>query len=104
MEANLAFLDAFNPENLIQAGGLTLMLMIIFAETGLFFGFFLPGDSLLFIAGLMSETKYLDINLTLMIILLIIAAGLGSTVGYLTGRWAEKYLANMREKIGRAHV
>jgi membrane-associated protein len=99
VEANLAFLDAFNPENLIQVGGLTLMLLIIFAETGLFFGFFLPGDSLLFIAGLMSETKYLDINITLMIVLLIVAAGSGSTVGYLTGRWAEKYLANLRESI-----
>jgi membrane-associated protein len=95
----LAFLDAFNPENLIQVGGLTLMLLIIFAETGLFFGFFLPGDSLLFIAGLMSETKYLDIPISVMIILLIIAAGSGSTVGYLTGRWAEKYLVNMKESI-----
>ncbi len=95
----LAFLDAFNPENLIQVGGLTLMLVIIFAETGLFFGFFLPGDSLLFIAGLMSETKYLDLPIWVMILVLIIAAGSGSTVGYLTGRWAEGYLANMKENI-----
>jgi membrane-associated protein len=96
---SLAFLDAFNPENLIQVGGLTLMLIIIFAETGLFFGFFLPGDSLLFIAGLMSETKYLDLPISVMILLLIIAAGSGSTVGYLTGRWAEGYLTNMKENI-----
>lgn len=89
----------FNPESLIQVGGLTIILLIIFAETGLFFGFFLPGDSLLFIAGLMSETKYLDIPISIMIALLIIAAGSGSTVGYLTGRWAEKYLTNMKENI-----
>ncbi len=99
MENSLAFLDMFNPESLIQVGGLTIILLIIFAETGLFFGFFLPGDSLLFIAGLMSETKYLDIPISIMIALLIIAAGSGSTVGYLTGRWAEKYLTNMKENI-----
>src|SRR5688572_29855987 len=89
----LAFLDSFNPENIIQYGGLTLLLIIIFAETGVFFGFFLPGDSLLFIAGLSSD-KYLDINIVLLIILLIIAAVSGSTVGYLTGRWAGQYLRN----------
>jgi membrane-associated protein len=89
----LAFLDSFNPENIIQYGGLTLLLIIIFAETGVFFGFFLPGDSLLFIAGLSSD-KYLDINIVLLIILLIIAAVSGSTVGYLTGRWAGQFLRN----------
>jgi membrane-associated protein len=99
VENYLAFLDVFNPENLIQVGGLTLLLLIVFAETGVFFGFFLPGDSLLFVAGLLSQTKYLDVPIWLMIILLIVAAGLGSTVGYLTGRWAEKYLITMRENI-----
>ena len=89
----LAFLDSFNPENIIQYGGLSLLLLIIFAETGVFFGFFLPGDSLLFIAGLSSD-KYLDINIWLLITLLIIAAVSGSTVGYLTGRWAGKFLVN----------
>ncbi|HEY0655183.1 MAG TPA: VTT domain-containing protein [Chryseosolibacter sp.] len=89
----LAFLDSFNPENIIQYGGLSLLLLIIFAETGVFFGFFLPGDSLLFIAGLSSD-KYLDINVWFLIVLLIIAAVSGSTVGYLTGRWAGKFLVN----------
>lgn len=89
----LAFLDSFNPENIIQYGGLSMLLLIIFAETGVFFGFFLPGDSLLFIAGLSSE-KYLDINIALLIVLLIIAAVSGSTVGYLTGRWAGTFLKN----------
>jgi membrane-associated protein len=90
----LAFLDSFNPENIIQFGGLTLLLAIIFAETGVFFGFFLPGDSLLFVAGLLSDTEYLDMNVWLLILLLIIAAVSGSTVGYLTGRWAGKFLKN----------
>lgn len=95
----LGLLDSFNPENIIQYGGLTLLLIIIFAETGVFFGFFLPGDSLLFVAGLLSDTEYLDTNVTLLIILLIIAAVSGSTVGYLTGRWAGGYLANKKDSI-----
>jgi membrane-associated protein len=95
----LAFLDSFNPETIIQFGGLTLLLAIIFAETGVFFGFFLPGDSLLFVAGLLSDTEYLDIHVGLLILLLIIAAVSGSTVGYLTGRWAGKFLANRPDSI-----
>jgi membrane-associated protein len=94
----LVFLDSFNPEYLIQYGGLTLLLVIIFAETGVFFGFFLPGDSLLFIAGLSSDT-YLEINIFLLIGLLIIAAVSGSTVGYFTGRWAGNYLANKKDSF-----
>ncbi len=90
----LAFLEYFNPETIIQYGGLTLLLIIIFAETGVFFGFFLPGDSLLFLAGLLVDSEYLDINITLMIVLLIIAAVSGSIVGYFTGRWAGGYLKN----------
>lgn len=95
----LVFLESFNPENIIQYGGLTLLLIIIFAETGVFFGFFLPGDSLLFIAGLLSDTEYLDTNIVLLITLLIIAAVSGSMVGYLTGRWAGVYLANKKDSL-----
>ena len=95
----LVFLESFNPENIIQYGGLSLLLIIIFAETGVFFGFFLPGDSLLFVAGLMAGPEGLDINITLLITLLIIAAVSGSTVGYLTGRWAGKYLRNMNDSL-----
>jgi len=92
-------LESFNPENIIQAGGLGLLLLIIFAETGVFFGFFLPGDSLLFIAGLLSDTKYLDTNITLLIVLLVVAAVSGSTVGYFTGRWAGNYLSNKKDNL-----
>ena len=47
--------DLINPKFYIQNGGLWLLLFIIFAETGLFVGFFLPGDSLLFVAGIFSN-------------------------------------------------
>ncbi len=95
----LAFLDTFNPENIIQYGGLGLVLLIIFAETGLFFGFFLPGDSLLFVAGLLADTKYLDMHVSLLIILLVIAAVTGSLVGYLTGKWAGSYLLHRKDSF-----
>lgn len=95
----LVLLESFNPESIIQYGGIGLLLLIIFAETGVFFGFFLPGDSLLFVAGLLSNTEYLDMHISLLVILLIIAAVSGSTVGYLTGRWAGNYLKNKKDSI-----
>jgi membrane-associated protein len=94
----LALLDSFNPENIIQFGGLGLLLLIIFAETGVFFGFFLPGDSLLFVAGLLSDTV-LDMNVFILIVLLVVAAVSGSTVGYWTGRWAGDYLKNKKDSL-----
>ncbi len=49
------FKDLLNPEFYIQHGGLWILLFIVFAETGLLAGFFLPGDSLLFVAGIYSD-------------------------------------------------
>lgn len=95
----LAFLDTFNPETIIQFGGLGLLLLIIFAETGVFFGFFLPGDSLLFVAGLLAGTEYLDIQVAVLIVLLVLAAVSGSLVGYLTGKWAGAYLLNRKDSF-----
>lgn len=100
MEENLLlFLDFLNPEAIIKYGGFTLLILIIFAETGVFFGFFLPGDSLLFIAGLLSESEFLDVHVSVMIPVLIVAAVAGSTTGYFTGRWAGNYLKNRKENF-----
>lgn len=60
------------------------LFLIIFAETGLAVGFFLPGDSLLVVAGLFAAAGKL--NIWLMLVLLFIAAVTGDTVGYLFGR------------------
>jgi membrane-associated protein len=98
-EKLLLFLDFLNPEELIRYGGFTLLILIIFAETGVFFGFFLPGDSLLFIAGLLSESEYLDVHVSVMIPVLIVAAVAGSTTGYFTGLWAGNYLKSRKENF-----
>ena len=60
------------------------LFFVIFAETGLAVGFFLPGDSLLVVAGLFAAAGKL--NLWLMLVLLIIAAIVGDAVGYYSGR------------------
>jgi membrane-associated protein len=65
---------------------LYLLLFAIFAETGLFFGFFLPGDYLLFLAGMFVATNKLDTNIFVLIAGLIAAAILGNFVGYWFGR------------------
>jgi len=95
----ISILDFFNPQNIIQYGGLALLLFIIFAETGLFFGFFLPGDSLLFMAGLLSTSKYIDEPIWLLIIFLVIAAFSGTCVGYYFGSWAKKYFKPKDENL-----
>lgn len=79
--------ELVDPKSIIQLG-LPLLLFVIFAETGLFFGFFLPGDSLIFISGLFCATKpeLIGVNIVILILLMIAAAVLGNIVGYLFGK------------------
>lgn len=76
----------FVPENLIKIGGLGLLLFIVFAETGLFVGFFLPGDSLLFTAGILCSTHVLDVNIVTLMLGLNLAATFGNITGYYFGK------------------
>jgi membrane-associated protein len=71
-------------ETLIRVGGLTAMTAIVFAETGLMVGFFLPGDSLLVTAGVFAAGGQL--NIWTLNALLVVAAIAGDTVGYWFGR------------------
>jgi membrane-associated protein len=75
-----------NPESIIHYGGIYLLLFVVFAETGLFVGFFLPGDSLLFTAGLLCSTHILDLHPSLLIGLIVIAAVAGNMIGYAFGK------------------
>src|SRR5258706_11319548 len=79
-------------ETMVAVGGLSAMTAIIFAETGLMVGFFLPGDSLLVTAGVFAAQGKLSI--VWLNVLLIAAAIIGDTVGYWIGRKAGPALFN----------
>jgi membrane-associated protein len=71
---------------LVRVGGYVGLTAIIFAETGLLVGFFLPGDSLLVTAGLLAAQPQFGLNVYLLGLLLTIAAILGNSLGYVIGR------------------
>ncbi|OAL16986.1 hypothetical protein A4V12_01785 [Streptomyces noursei] len=75
-----------DPDYLIETFGLIGVLVIVFAESGLLIGFFLPGDSLLFTTGLLVTTGVLDTPLWLVCTLVVLSAIIGDQVGYLFGR------------------
>lgn len=83
---NLALLPGWlDPSTMINGMGSWAVLgimLVLFAECGLLIGFFLPGDTLLFMAALFVSTKVLHINLILLIVLEIVAAFVGNMVGY----------------------
>jgi membrane-associated protein len=74
---------AHSLDGLIRWGGYALLVAIVFTETGLLVGFFLPGDSLLITAGLVAATGAL--NIWWLNLLLIVAAVIGDSVGYAIG-------------------
>lgn len=77
-------LFGLTPEHIIETGGILLIAAIVFAESGLLIGFFLPGDTLLFGAGLYASQG--RISIWLLVLSVIIAAILGDNVGYSIGR------------------
>ncbi len=88
MQSVVEFLKQLtDPQSIIAYGGLALLLFVVFAETGLLIGFFLPGDSLIFISGMIcvSKPELLGVNLPVLILLLCAAAILGNIVGYWFG-------------------
>lgn len=78
----------FDVEAIIKAVGYLGLFLIIFAETGLLLGFFLPGDTLLISAGLLIQQDKVNLELWILIPLLIAAAIIGDAVGYQVGRQA----------------
>ena len=71
----------------MQAGGYVGLTAIIFSETGLLVGFFLPGDSLLVTAGLLASQSQFGLNMWLLGVLLTVAAIAGNSLGYAIGRY-----------------
>ncbi|MBS0905424.1 DedA family protein [Pantoea dispersa] len=79
-----------------------ILFLILFCETGLVVTPFLPGDSLLFVAGALAALPGNDLNVHLMVTLLVIAAILGDAVNYIIGRlFGEKLFSNPNSKIFR---
>lgn len=75
------------PDYLISTFGLLGILVIVFAESGILIGFFLPGDALLFTTGLLvANNEYIKQPLWLVCLLIVVAAIAGDQVGYLFGR------------------
>lgn len=81
-------LALFNLEQLLENGGLFVLAAIVFAESGLLIGFFLPGDSLLFIAGFLASEAGKNVlpPIPLVIIVTVVAAIVGDQVGYWFGK------------------
>lgn len=100
--------DLLNPQFYIEHGGLWMIIFIVFAETGLFAGFFLPGDALLFVTGIYSDqivtaalfpshNEWLDLSI---LWLLITTAGvIGNFVGYWFGRKSGPFLYERKDSF-----
>ena len=100
MDALLNFFRyLLNSEEIIRTGGLVLITLIIFVENGLFFGFFLPGDYLLFLSGVFAGTGLLPVPLWLLLLCIFGAAVLGSLTGYLTGHYTGERLQNRPDSL-----
>jgi len=124
MKKDFTWKDLVNPMFYIVWGGLWLLLFIVFAETGLFVGFFLPGDSLLFVAGIYSSNlanEFLKLfglgglsnewlDLLVLVGLITLAGILGNTLGYTIGRkigptmysWRDRWLFR-KKYLHQAH-
>ena len=102
----ITFKDLLNPEFYIQNGGLWMVIFIVFAETGLFVGFFLPGDALLFVTGIFSNeivntvlfkesNQWIDLGV--LWVMITTAGVLGNFVGYWFGKKGEPFLYQRKD-------
>lgn len=93
-----------DPEWIMAHGGIYIVMFIIFAETGLFVGFFLPGDSLLFVTGMIIANTKAPFdsnfaNLMYWLPLIIICGIIGNLVGYWFGRRSGNYLFQRKDTL-----
>jgi membrane-associated protein len=97
VSADLALLESVSAQHLIEVLGVIGIFLILFAETGLLLGFFLPGDSLLFVAGyatVSGNALHLDLPLGPLLVVAPLGAIIGAHVGYEFGRRAGPRLFN----------
>jgi membrane-associated protein len=91
------FLHLLDPITIIKTLGLFGIFFIIFAESGLFFGFFFPGDSLLFTAGFLASQNFL--NIAILVCGSFFCAVLGDSVGYWFGKKVGPKIFNKEDSI-----
>jgi membrane-associated protein len=91
-----------NPETIISSGGLLLVAFIVFAESGLLFGFFFPGDTLLFLAGAIAAQGQ-HFSLLPLLLVVTLSSILGAQLGYGIGRKAGPKLFNKKDGIVFRH-
>jgi len=102
---SIHFKDLINPEFYIDHGGLWILLFIVFAETGLLAGFFLPGDSLLFVAGIYSDKLVKEVvpissdigGLLVLLVLISLAGIIGNFVGYWFGKKSGPFIYHRKD-------
>lgn len=92
-------IEHYGLEALIATVGVAGVAAVIFAESGLLVGFFLPGDSLLFTAGFLVHQNIIKFDIHLLVLILFLAAALGDNVGYTFGKKAGRRLFNRKESI-----
>ncbi len=100
------FQTLLNSQDIIQKGGLLLVTLIVFIENGMFFGFFLPGDYLLFSAGLLCGTGDFEVSIVTLVSCIAGAAIMGSYTGYFFGRTVGRSLYSKEESFffKRKHI
>ncbi len=104
---DFSWTQLLQPQWYIENGGLWFIVFVVFAETGLFAGFFLPGDSLLFVTGIYSndllksglgiDTHHSFVNIILLGILISLAGIIGNFVGYWFGRKSGPFLFDRKD-------
>lgn len=93
------FQQLIDPEKLILFGGVTLILLVVFIENGLFFGFFLPGDTLLFTTGIFCATGILNTSILLLLGTISFSAVLGNLAGYAFGKKMGEALLSRKDTL-----
>ncbi len=94
---------------LTTTGIYVVLFTLVFVESGLLVGFFLPGDTVLFTAGLLAARPSSSLSLTLLVVGVTVAAVAGDAVGYWTGRrlgrpWVERRAKRMAKHLPRAEA
>jgi len=95
----VSFQQILDPEYLLSHGGFYIVCLIVFAETGMFFGFFLPGDYLLFLAGLFCALDKIDVDIVTMYFGILSAGILGNFAGYWFGYRAGPMLFKRKNSL-----